>query len=184
MWVDDPLDLFFTGTRDAVIGPYKDFSTDTDNQVVNMVFGSFQEWSFPQGAANDLWARMGRDASGNWNGTGIRMRIENNVVKLSRFNGFAQTVMAFRVILIPPIPGEKFTLIAGFEGSSRTFKVLRNGTELMSHVENGTASVMNATHRGVGFGMQAGRAVLTQATPAAIRKVSGGDNSTVTQKDS
>lgn len=182
VWVDDPLDLFFTGTRDAVIGPYKDFSTDTDNQVVNMVFGSFQEWSFPQGAANDLWARMGRDASGNWNGTGIRMRIENNVVKLSRFNSFSQTVMAFRVILIPPIPGEKFTLIAGYEGSSRTFKVLRNGTELMSHVENGTASVMNASHRGVGFGMQAGRAVLTQATPAAIRKVSGGDNSTVTQK--
>jgi predicted phage tail component-like protein len=181
VWVDDPINPFFTGTRDAVIGPYKDFSTDTDNQVVNMVFGSFQEWSFPQGAANDLWARMGRNANGTWNGTGIRMRIENNVVKLSRFNNFSQTVMAFRPILIPPIPGEKFTFIAGVDDSPRTFKVQRNGIELMSHVENGTQSIVNSAHRGLGFGMQAGRAVITQATPAAIRKISGGDSTVVAQ---
>ena len=181
VWVDDPIDQFFTGTREAVVGPYVDFSTDTDNQVVNMVFGSFQEWSLPEGAANDLWARMGRNNNGSWNGNGIRMRIENNIVKLSRFNNFSQTVMAWRLIVIPPIPGEKFTLIAGFEGSPRTFKVLRNGAELLSHVETGTDSVMNSTHRGLGFGMQGGAAIISQATPAAIRKVSGGDNSTVTQ---
>jgi hypothetical protein len=181
VWVDDPINPFFTGTRDAVIGPYKDFSTQTDNQVVNMVFGSFQEWSFPEGAANDLWARMGRNGNGTWNGNGIRMRIENNIVKLSRFNNFSQTVMAFRLILIPPIPGEKFTLIAGFDGASRTFTVQRNGSELMTHVEVGTGSVMNSSHRGLGFGMQGGAAIISQATPAAIRKISGGDTSGAAQ---
>lgn len=180
VWVDDL--TFLTGTRSAVCGPWKDLSTETDSQIVNMVFGSFQEWSIPQGAANDLWARMGRDGTGKWNGNGIRMRIENNIVKLSRFNNFSQTVMASKLILIPPVPGEKFTLIAGVDGSPRMFKVLRNGSELMSHSEVGTGSVMNSAHRGLGFGMQAGAALITQATPAAIRKVSGGDNSTVSQK--
>ena len=177
VWIDDPDDPLTTQSREAVIGPYQNFNTNTDNQVVNMVFGSFQEWSFPEGAANDLWARMGRNNDGTWNGNGIRLRIENNIVKLSRFNNFSQTVMAARPILIPPIPGEKFTLIAGFNGAPRTFTVQRNGSELMTHVETGTGSVINSSHRGLGFGMQAGAALITQATPAAIRKISGGDSS-------
>lgn len=181
VWIDDPDDWLLTQTREAVIGPYKNFNTDTDNQVVNMVFGSFQEWSFPEGAANDVWARMGRTSNGSWNGNGIRLRIENNIVKLSRFNNFSQTVMAARPILIPPIPGEKFSLIAGFDGSPRTFRVQRNGSELMTHVEAGTGSVINSSHRGLGFGMQAGAALITQATPANIRKISGGDSSGAAQ---
>ena len=181
VWYDDPNDWLLTQTRDAVVGPYKDFSTSTDNQVVSMVFGTFQEWGFPSGAANDLWARMGRLPDGKWNGNGIRMRIENNIVKLSRFNNYSQTVMKQRAILIPPVPGEKFTLIAGFEGASRMFKVMRNGMELMSHSESGTGSVINSAHRGLGFGMQAGAALITQASPAGIRKISGGDNTAVTQ---
>lgn len=172
VWVDDS--NLGTQTREAVVGPYKNFSTSTDNQVVGMTLGAFQEWSFPQSAANDLWARMGRNSDGTWNGNGIRMRIENNVVTLSRFNNFAQTVMATRALLIPPIPGEKFALVAGLEGSPRTFKVQRNGAELMSHVEPGTASVMNSAHRGLGFGMQAGGALITQATPAGVFEITGG----------
>jgi len=180
VWVDNS----GTDTQEVVAGPYDDgvFSgTDTDNQVVNMVMGSFQEFGFPEGAANDLWARMSRDVNGKWNGNGIRMRIENNIVKLSRFNNFAQTVMASRIILIPPIPGEKFTLIAGFEGNTRQFKVLRNGAQLLDHVENGTGSLLGPDYRGVGFGVQAGASLLAQATPAQLRKVSAGDNSTVSQ---
>lgn len=180
-WMDDPDDWLGTDTREAVIGPYKDFATTTDNQVVNMVFGTFQEWGFPEGAANDLWVRMGRDINGDWDGNGIRMRIENNIVKLSRFNNFTQTVMTWRLIIIPPVPGEKFTFIAGYEDNPRMFKVLRNGSELMSHSEVGTGSLLGSAYRGLGFGMQAGAAVITQATPAGIRKVSGGDNTTVSQ---
>lgn len=180
-WKDDPDDWLATETREVVAGPYKDFATATDNQVVSIVFGSFQEWSLPQGAANDVWARMGRNPDGTWDGNGIRMRIENNIMKLSYFKDFAQTVMRARVLLIPPIIGEKFTLVAGYEGDPRLFKVMRNGAEVFSVKETGTESMLGAGYRGIGFGMQAGAALITQATPASVRKISAGDNSTVTQ---
>ncbi|ULN72301.1 DUF7257 domain-containing protein [Mycolicibacterium smegmatis] len=182
-WKDDPDDWLITDTREVVCGPYKDFETATDNQVVSMVLGSFQEWSLPEGAANDLWARMGRDSNGDWDGNGIRMRIENNILKLSYFKDFSQTVLRQRVLLIPPIIGEKFTLVAGYEGegNERLFKVLRNGVEVFSVKENGANSMLGEDYRGVGFGMQAGAAILTQATPASVRKISAGDNGSVSQ---
>lgn len=180
-WKDDPDDWIGTETREVVAGPYKDFETETDNQVVTMEFGSFQEWSLPQGAANDLWVRMGRNPDDTWDGNGIRARMENNILKLSRFNNFVQTVMAQRIMLIPPLLGEKFTLAAGFENNPRLFKFYRNGIEILAHKETGTGSLLGAAYRGVGFGMQAGGAILTQATPASIRKISAGDNAAVTQ---
>ncbi|AVO21621.1 minor tail protein [Mycobacterium phage MooMoo] len=188
-WKDDPDDWLITDTREVVCGPYKDFETATDNQVVSMVLGSFQEWSLPEGAANDLWARMGRNEDGSWNGNGIRMRIENNIVKLSYFKDFSQTVLAQRLILLPPIIGEKWVLIAGYEGdgNERVFKVLRfandkgAGVSVLTVKESGAESMMGADHRGIGFGMQAGAAILTQATPASLHKVTAGDNSTVSQ---
>lgn len=180
-WKDDPDDWIGTETREVVCGPYKDFETATDNQMVSMVFASMQEWSLPQGAANDLWARMGRDIDGNWDGNGIRVRMENNVLKLSRFNNFVQTVMYQRLMLIPPLIGEKFSLAAGYGSDPRLFKFFRNGVEIMSHKESGTGSLLGPDYRGVGFGMQAGAALITQATPASIRKVSAGDNSQATQ---
>lgn len=179
-WVDNS----GTDTQEVVAGPYNNgvfTGTATDNQVVNMVMGTFQEWSFPRGAANDLWARMGSDGNGDWDGYGIRMRIENNIVKLSRFNNFSQTVMRSRVILIPPLPGEKFTLICGYGEDPRLFKVLRNGSVILTHKEDGTGSALGADYRGIGFGAQAGAAMITQATPARIRKISGGDHAAATQ---
>lgn len=180
-WKDDPDDWLVTETREVVAGPLKDFETTTDNQVVSIVFGSFQEWSLPQGAGNDVWARMGREVDGSWDGNGIRMRIENNILKLSYFKDFAQTVLRSRVLLIPPIVGEKFTLVAGYEGDPRLFKVMRNGVEVFSVKETGGESLLGEDYRGIGFGMQAGAAIITQATPASVRKISAGDNSTVTQ---
>ncbi|AUV60518.1 minor tail protein [Mycobacterium phage OldBen] len=180
-WRDDPDDPLTTDTREVVCGPYKDFDTDTDNQVVSMVLGGFQEWSLPDSGANDLWARMGRDSNGDWDGNGIRMRVQGNWIKLSRFNNFSQTVMFQRPLLVAPLIGEKFTLVAGYEGDPRMFKVLRNGLPILSHKETGTGSELGPDYRGIGFGMQAGGALITQATPAPVRKVSAGDNANVTQ---
>ncbi|AXQ61752.1 minor tail protein [Mycobacterium phage PHappiness] len=180
-WRDDPDDPLTTGTREVVCGPYKDFDTDTDNQVVSMVLGGFQEWSLPDSGANDLWARMGRDSNGDWDGNGIRMRVQGNWIKLSRFNNFSQTVMFQRPLLVAPLIGEKFTLVAGYEGNPRMFKVLRNGLPILSHKETGTGSELGPDYRGIGFGMQAGGALITQATPAPVRKISAGDNANVTQ---
>ncbi|MCV7255349.1 hypothetical protein H7J86_24605 [Mycobacterium hackensackense] len=184
VWIDNA----GTDTQEVVNGPYRNpatgatFVTATDNQVVGMRFVRMQEWSFPSGAGNDLWARMGFNPDGSWNGNGIRLRLENNIMKLSRFNNFVQTVMKTQVFLVPPLPKDKWILIAGYEGNPRLFKVVRNGVTVLSHKEVGTGSALGAAFRGVGFGMQAGGALITQATPGFIGGVWAGDNSTVSQE--
>jgi hypothetical protein len=182
MWVDDN----GTEDQDVVAGPYREFATATDNQVVNIVFGSLQEWVLFDGGFNDIWARMGRDVDGNWDGYGVRLRIGANYIKLSYFLNFVETELRTYGLFdwqswLDPLPGEKFTLVAGYEGEPRTFKVLRNGHEIISVKESGTASPMGAGYRGIGFGMHAAGALNTQATPASIRKISAGDNANVTQ---
>lgn len=180
-WVDDPDDPFTTLGREVVNGPYKDFSTATDNQVVHMELGSMPEITFPDGAENHLWGRMGRNPDGSWNGYGIKVQIGWGAVILSRYNNFVETVMKVRPMLFPPFPGDSFTLVCGYSDNARRFKVLRNGFELTSHTEVGTGSALGSDYRGVGFGMRAGAALITQATPGTVRRVTAGDNATITQ---
>ena len=179
-WRDDPNDPFTTNPREVVAGPLKNFYTTTNDQVINMVLGSFPEISFPQSGYNDLWGRMGRDVNGAWNGYGIRARIGFGLLEIARFQNFVKTVMASRPLLVPPVMGEKFTLVCGFEGNHRLFKILRNGGEVLSHKD--TSSLYGPTYRGIGFGMYAAGALITQATPGNVRKISGGDNTSVSQE--
>jgi hypothetical protein len=172
--------------REVVNGPYKDFSTDTDNQVVSMVLGSLPEITFTGGAYDDLWGRMSRNVDGTWKGDGIRARVGMNSlffgwVQLSRFNNFVETVLFERPMFIPPLFGEKYTLVCGTEDDPRMFRIMRNGVPILSHKEVGTSSHLGAAYRGVGFGMSAGDALIGQKEPAWIRKVSAGDNATITQ---
>jgi hypothetical protein len=187
VWLDDPEDTWTTLSREVVNGPYKDFATATDNQVINIVLGSFQELAlFWDQAHNDIWGRMGRNLDGTWNGYGIRLRLGAGYIQLTRYNNYVPTVMREWGLLdwqtwIPPLPGEKFTLVCGYEGSPRMFKVFRNGTEIISFQETGTGSALGSDYRGIGFGQRAGAALLTQATPANVRKISAGDNAVITQ---
>jgi hypothetical protein len=175
-----------TDAVSVVLGPYADFDTDTDNQVVETVLGSLPEITFVGGAFNDLFGRMGRDEDGDWDGNGVRARIGMEGIfgwaELTRFNDFVPTAMSSRVLFIPPLPGEKFSLVCGVDGDPRLFRILRNGIAVLSHKEIGTGSALGADFRGIGAGMGAGESVLFgQRKPAYIRKVSAGDNATVTQ---
>lgn len=181
-WVDNS----GTEDQDAVAGPYKDFATATDNQVISVVFGSLQEWTLFDGGFNDIWGRMGRNPDGTWNGYGIRIRIGGKYISLSYFNNFVETEMRRYGLFSPqtwrnPRPGEKFTLVCGYEGDPRLFKVLRNGNEIISVKEAGTGSAMGPDYRGIGFGVHAAAQLHTQATPASIRKISAADNATISQ---
>lgn len=180
-WLDDPDDIWGTLSREVVNGPYKDFETDTNNQVVEIELGSLQEWTFPDGAENHIWLRMGRNVDGTWNGDGIKVQIGIGLIILSRYNNFVETVMANRPIFIPALPGEKWRAVAGTNDGARVFRVIRNGVPILNHKETGTGSELGTDHRGVGFGMRAAAAFLTQATPARVRKFSSGDNAEVTQ---
>jgi hypothetical protein len=190
-WLDDPDDTWATLSREVVNGPYKDFNTTSDNQVVNMVFGSFQEWAIFDGGFNDMWARMSRNSDGTWKGDGIRCRVGALSVRISYFVNYVEHVIQDYGILtpetwIPPLPGEKYTLICGVNDGTtnkpRVYKVLRNGAPIGFPAEEvGTGSKVGAASRGIGFGMRAGAALLTQATPANIRKISAGDNALASQ---
>jgi len=193
VWRDDPLTLAVTSAREVVAGPYKNaayvsgsntagtFLTSTDNQIVSIVLGTIPEASLPESAYNDVWARMGRNSNGTWNGYGVRARMGWGYIELARFNNFTKTVMYLRPLLLPPVIGEKFTLVAGFEADPRLFKVTRDGVEILSHKEEGTGSPLGSAYRGIGFGMRAAGALISQATPASVRKISAGVNSTVSQ---
>ncbi|SKE21708.1 Gp15 [Mycobacteroides abscessus subsp. massiliense] len=184
IWVDDPDDLTTTEARQVINGPWPDFNTITDNQVIAQVHGSFQEWSLPYSARNILGGRMGRNPDGSCDGSGVFVEYGFGVLRLYYMVDFVETTMRNQPfsMLIPPLPGEKMTLVCGYEGNKRMFKVLRNGLEILSHNEAGTGSPMGADNRGIGNGMYAGGALLTQATPAAIRKIAAGDNSEVSQE--
>lgn len=173
-----------SSAREVVAGPYKDFNTGTDNQVVEMVIGTNPNLLWLPDSYDDVWARMSRDGAGLWTGYGIRARVGLNGiipwVRLSRFNNFTETVMYERPLIIPPVTGEKFSLVAGVEGGDpRLFKILRNGFPIVSHQEVGANSALGASYRGVGAGMRAGVALGQQHAPAWIRKISAGDNAIV-----
>lgn len=172
-----------TYTRSVVCGPYVGFNTATDNQVVTVDTGGPGEPAIPEGGFLDIWARMGRASGSNsWNGNGIRARCGWGKIVLSRFANFSETVMFTRPLIVPPwIGGEQWQLVAGQTDDPRLFRVLRNGTTALAHKESGTASKLGADHRGVGFGMQASAALVSQASPPPVRRLRAGDNAAVTQ---
>lgn len=176
-WIDNS----GTATQEVVNGPFKDFHTDTDNQVVSMVLGSYPEMSAQESGANDLWARMGRNVDGSWDGNGIRLRCTPFKVTLTAFVDFAEVWTREKKLIISTYPGDKWILAAGYTDDPRMFKVQRNGGELLAYKELGTASMLGADYRGVGFGVRAGGASIQNATPARVRKIAAGDNADVTQ---
>lgn len=187
-WVDDPNDPFTTSPREVVNGPWPT-PTVTDNQVVSIVLGSIPEVTLGDGAYDDIWVRMGRNPNGTWNGYGVRARIGMfNVIpwiKLSYFTAFTEHIMTERPLLVTPLMGEKFTFIAGQDGVNgaagdpHLFQVLRNDIPIIAN--RCTDAPVGAAYRGYGFGMRAGGALITQATPANVRKIAAGDNSAVIQ---
>jgi hypothetical protein len=169
-------------SREVVIGPYKNWSTATDNQVISIVLGSAPQIASPDPSANDIWGRMGRNPDGTWNGYGIRARFQHGRLILSRFNNFTETVMADRRLLLTPTIGDKWTLLCGNEGNPRLFTVRRNQSDVIVHQEVGTNSALGSAYRGHGFGMYApARVIGGQATPGTVRKISAMDNTTVSQ---
>ena len=176
-WVDNS----GTETQVVICGPYKDFDTETDCQVVSMVLGSYPEWSAPATGANDLWGRMGHNPDGTWDGNGIRLRASYNEIILTAFVDFDEVWTRTVGNWVTPFPGDKWTMVCGYTDDPRMFKVQRNGAIVLSYKESGTASMIGADYRGIGFGVRAGGAWITQATPAIVRKISAGDNAEVTQ---
>lgn len=168
---------WFTADRSVVCGPYKDFSTLRDNQAVVAKLGSAPQAALPHSGFNEVWGRMGRNVDGTWNGHGVRLRTGLGQMELSRFNNFIETKMKQQVMWVPPrADGEEWLLALGTDADPRVFTVYRNGMEVMTHKENGTGSALGAAYRGIGFGLGASGALIEQASPGSVKKISAADN--------
>lgn len=183
VWVDDPADPILTG---GLTGVFRrdGYATESNNQVIETTLGSFSEWTFPDNAETILGGRM--PATGTPGDTGIFVDFGPGWCRLQGKVAGSVVWTWERPILIPPLPRERWTLIIGYDGNERTYKVRRNfglgiGVEVLTYCENGTATLADATHRCVGGGMRAGAAVLTQATPATMLNFYAGTNSSDVQ---
>ena len=101
---------------------------------------------------------------------------------LSRFNNFAETVMADRRLIVQPAYGDKWTLLCGNEGNNRLFTVRRNGTDI-PHPPGRPAPPRRSARptRGVGFGMGAVHGPSSTRAPRHGPQDQRGDNQTVSQ---
>lgn len=176
---DDPNRLFFTEGQDVVIGPRRGFATETNNQVVEIQFGSLLEF----GGREDIWVRMGRNADGRWNGFGTRIRIGGATVVLSAFNNFHETPLKTWQSL-PPLRSEKWWVEAGDEDDERVFRIKRGAggpLATMRFSDDDAVTPLGDAFKGVGVGMHAGGALFTQGSPASLMRVSAGDSDVAQQ---
>ena len=158
IWNDEP--GWFTGDRSVVIGPYKDFHTDSDYQVLVVKTGSAPQLAIPSSAYNDGWVRMGRNEDGTWNGYGVRFRVRWSRYELARFNGFVTDTATAGVTLgalgWDTIPGLDAADFAGEElvyalptntGTARDMwlrcRVLNNGNVQLNNLTNSAKTVVS-----------------------------------------
>lgn len=153
------------------------YTSDDDDQVVTIRLGSCAEWHVIDQAYNDIWVRMAN--TGTPGDDGVRLRFGLGLLRLSSFNSGVETVLRQQPLLIPPLPGEKWTVVAGVDGNTRRYRVLRGlGAPIMNVIENGTTSQVGSSFRSAGFGMEAGAGVFSQARPMGVFQWNTGTNTT------
>lgn len=183
-WRDDPKKFLFT-QGSSYVATHKTFETETDSQVNEIVLDTMLEL----GGRTLILGRYGKRSDGSWNGYGVGAWIRGASVELVAFNNFHET--SIRTMLIFPFPlfGEKWRLECGgldAKGvfSDRVFRVKRGNSGVTALYAKDEANVtpLGSSFRGAGgFGGYAAGSLITQGTPADIRKSSGGDASATTQ---
>jgi len=163
------------------------YTSTSDNQVAQVVVGTISQNGYlASDAAIDIWLRV--KTTGTAGADGVRLRIASHSLEVASFNAGVKTVLRTQPLIIPPIPGETWTFMAGTPDDARIFKIQRSGgrsrfnilgrgTTMWSFKEAGTTSQIGATFRAVGVGLHAGSAAGT----ASIRGFSSGTNITETQ---
>lgn len=183
-WRDDPNKFLFT-EGSSYVATHKTFETETNNQVVEIVLDTMLEF----GGQTYIVGRAGKRSNGTWNGYGTFAKLRGASVQLVAFNNFRETVVRTWLNVIPPLFGEKWRLECGGhdakgEFKERVFRIKRgNGAGITSLYAEDEAGItpLGPAYRGAGFGGYAAGALITQGSPAAIRKVSVGDATATTQ---
>jgi len=180
----------FQGAR-TVVARRTSYTCGADNMVVSVQLGTNSQPTYPENTYIDLWARMAN--SGTAGADGIRCRLGLSTIRLSSFVSGSETVIReqgyggywsnwwfwwFFNAAPAPYAGEKFTLVCGTEDDARTYKVLRNGSEIFTAKETGTTSNVGSSYRKAGFGEATGSGLIR---PLGVRRWSAGVNATSAQ---
>ena len=170
-WSANDPDTTFTGRKAVIAGPFKDYSSSSDDQVISFTVNNTPEFTVGTGAANSAWGRMGRNPDGSWDGNGVRATVGWGFCEIAVYVDFERVDLDRSFALVPPLAGEEFIFQLGRPEDERKFRLIRHGTVIVDLTDEADLSLMGADYRGVGFGLQAGGAILTQATPAQVRRV-------------
>lgn len=192
IWVPDGTQSVYPARATTTVCQYNGYVSTSDNQVVSMTFTTFAGSYWANNSYNDLWARMGNIGTPGANG--VRLRIGAGTLTLSYFISGVEYVMRQAPLVVPPLPGDTWTLVCGAPiidplgvtvTDSRAYTVQRNGSTVMSVEEIMSTTIPNsqlgAAFRGSGFGMYAGEGLFNQSTPAAVGQWSAGDNNAIAQ---
>lgn len=188
IWMPDGTQRVYPARETTTVCRRNGYVSGTDNQVVAITFTTFAGSDWANNSYNDIWARMAN--SGNPGTDGIRLRIGAGTLTLSYFISGVETVLRQQKLIVPPRPGEKYTLLVGSPiidefgrtvFDSRSHTVQRNGNTVMSVEEIGTGSQIGSGFRAAGFGMYAGEGLFNQSTPAGVGTWSAADNTATTQ---
>ena len=187
-WRDDPNRLFFTEGA-SYVATHKTFTTETDSQVNELVLDTMLEF----GGKTLILGRYGKRSDGSWNGYGGGAWLSGTFfggVELVAFHNFHETSIRRWPNLVPPLFGEKWRLECGgldAKGvySDRVFRIKRgsgSGITSLYFKDDDEVTPLGVSYRGAGgFGGYAAGALITQGSPASIRKISAGDASATTQ---
>lgn len=81
-------------------------------------------------------------------------------------------------VTITSNPGDSFIFRGGYADSGWHFKLLQNNQTIIDYVDNGHNSLMDSTHRGIGFGMTAPLISGVQVAPPKIASLTAADRAT------
>ena len=153
------------------------FTTTSNNQVVEIQFGAFPIGIYPFDGYTDIWFRLKN--SGTPGTDGMRMRISFFSIRVSYFVAGVETVLREQLLIIPPLPTEKFSVSCGSDDNDRVYTVRRGDAVFMTFQEQGTGSPLGPGFRSTGIGQHSDS--LYAATMPSILRFAAGDNATVSQ---
>ena len=152
----------------------------TNNQVVSVQLAGahfYNLFDFIDPGANfDIIARI--------NGSGtqyVLLSVGPLFYSLFFVNGGTTTTIFQLPLIVPPQPGELWTLIAGTAASPYQYIIQRSGFTIMNYTDGAQTSVVGSSNRHWGFGVQSTVVGGQVVIPPPIQQFSAADNTAATQ---
>lgn len=154
--------------------------SDTDNQVVSVQLSGalFANLFAPldPGATIDIWTRLSSDGT-----SGVKLELSMELFVLAAYHEGTQLWEIELPLIVPPLWGETFTLIAGTAASDYNYVVQRDGFTLLNITDSAQLSQVGSSYRDWGFGLGTSNILGDIITPFPLMKWTAADNLQATQ---